>query len=129
MRTLHSLALLAGRILIAAIFIYDAMLIGQYPAENHSFIQSFGVPGFLLWPAAALQLVGGVLVVIGLATRIAALALGAFCLLTAAIFHTNFADTMEAIQFGKDIGLAGGFLFLSANGPGAWSVEGWRARR
>jgi putative oxidoreductase len=123
MATPANLALFVGRIFIAAIFIYDAILIARFPAENHTFIQNFGVPGFLLWPAALLQFIGGVLIVLGLFARLAALVLSAFCILTAIIFHRNLADVMEAVQFGKDFGLAGGFLFLAAAGAGAWSLD------
>jgi putative oxidoreductase len=123
MVALRNLALLTGRIFMAAIFVYDATLIARFPDDNHSFIQSFGVPGFLLWPAALLQLAGGLLIVVGLASRLAAVALAGFCVLTALIFHNNLADVMEAIQFGKDVGLAGGFLFLAAAGAGAWSLD------
>jgi len=70
-----------------------------------------------------LQFAGGLLIVLGLFTRIAALAFAGFCLLTALIFHRNVADVMEAIQLGKDLGLAGGFLFLAAAGAGGWSLD------
>ncbi|MEO8668855.1 MAG: DoxX family protein [Bauldia sp.] len=123
MATPQNLALLAGRIFVSAIFIYDATLIARFPDENHSFIQSFGVPGSLLWPAALLQLAGGVMLLLGLGTRLAAIALATFCALTALIFHSNLGDVTEAIQFGKDFGLAGGFLCLAAAGAGGWSLD------
>lgn len=119
----RNLALLVGRIFIAAIFIYDATLIARFPGDNLGYIESFGVPGFLLWPTALFQFVGGILIVLGLLTRLTALGLAGFCLLTALIFHRNAADVMETIQFGKDFGLAGGFLFLVAGGAGGWSVD------
>ena len=123
MIALRNVALLTARIFMAAIFIYDATLIARFPGDNHSFIQSFGVPGFMLWPAALFQVVGGALIVLGLVSRLAAIGLAAFCVLTALIFHRNLADVMEAIQFGKDFGLAGGFLVLAAAGAGNWSLD------
>jgi uncharacterized membrane protein YphA (DoxX/SURF4 family) len=47
----------------------------------------------------------------------------AFCVLTALTFHHNLADLTELIQFGKDFGLVGGFLFLAAGGAGDWSLD------
>jgi putative oxidoreductase len=123
MVALRNLALLAGRIFIAVVFIYDATLIARFPDANVGYIEGFGVPGFLLWPAGLLQFAGGLLIALGLFTRPAAIAFVVFCLLTALIFHRNFADVGEAIQFGKDLGLAGGFLFLTAGGAGAWSID------
>jgi putative oxidoreductase len=123
MTALRDFAFFVGRIFMAGIFIYDAILIAQAPGDNRAYIESFGVPGFMLWPTAILQFVGGILLIVGLATRLAALGFAGFCILTALIFHQNFSDVMEAIQFGKDFGLAGGFLFLAAAGAGGWSLD------
>ena len=90
---------------------------------------SKGVPGALLPLVIALELGGGALIVAGLWTRAAALALAAFSVLAAAIFHANFADQMQQILFLSDVAVAGGFLLLAANGAGAWSVDARRARK
>ncbi len=115
--------LLAGRVLIAILFIYDATLMVRFPDANAAYMAAFGMPALLLYPTAVLQFAGGVLVLIGAWARPAALALAAFCLATALIFHRQLADTSELIQFGKDIGLAGGYLLLAARGAGALSVD------
>ena len=65
----------------------------------------------------------------GFQSRLAALALTGFCILTALLFHTNFADANELIQFNKDIAIAGGFLALVAFGAGGWSLDALQARR
>ena len=59
MDTWRNLAILAGRIFIAAIFIYDATLLARFPDDNVAFMESFGVPGFLLWPTAIFQFACG----------------------------------------------------------------------
>jgi putative oxidoreductase len=123
MDRLRGVVLLAGRLLIAAVFVYDAVLLLQAPAANMAYMARFGVPGFLLWPTAIFELVVGALLVLGLAARAVALAFAGFCLLTALVFHSDFADIAEIIQFGKDIGLAGGFLFLLAAGPGPLALD------
>ena len=46
-----------------------------------------------------------------------------FCLATALIFHNDFANQMQIIAFLKNFGLAGGFLFIAANGPKEWAIE------
>ena len=127
MESLRNLALLLGRILIAGVFIYDAMLLVRYQEANAAFMEKFGVPAILIWPTAAFQFFGGILIVLGYFTRLAAPAFAGFCLLTALTFHRDFADTSEIIQFGKDAALAGGFLFLFAAGPGEWSADARRA--
>jgi putative oxidoreductase len=123
MVALRNLALLAGRIFIAAIFVYDATLLARFPGDNVAYLESFGVPSFVLWPAALFQFAGGLMIVVGLVTRLTALGFAAFCLLTALTFHRNLVDLAELIQFGKDFGLAGGFLLLAAGGAGDWSLD------
>jgi hypothetical protein len=61
----------------------------------------------------------GLMIVAGFLTRLTSLGFAGFCLLTALIFHRDLADVTELIQFGKDFGLAGGFLFLAVAGAGS----------
>ena len=50
-------------------------------------------------------------------------------MLTAALFHANGADPEQVINFHKNLAIGGGFLLLAAFGPGAWSLDAWRAQR
>ena len=111
---LHGPLRLAGRVLIAAVFIYDATLMVRFPGPNVAYMEQFGVPGLLLYPTALFQFLGGLAIVFGVWLRPLAVAFAGFCLLTAALFHHDFANASELIQFGKDLGLAGGFLLLAA---------------
>lgn len=116
---------LAGRLLLAALFLYDGwIVIGNYGATAE-YLAQFGVPPLLLVPALLLQVGGGVLIAAGWNTRLAALALALFCISTAVIFHNNFADADEAIQFWKDLAIAGGFLLLASRGAGGYSLDSY----
>jgi putative oxidoreductase len=90
------------------------------------YMQAHGVDGRLLPLVILTELGGGLLVLFGSKTRWAAVALCGFCLLTALFFHVG-AD--QAIQLQKNVAMAGGFLALALLGPGAWSLDAWRARR
>ena len=114
---------LVGRILISALFLISAYDKIFSIDGSMSWMEGFGVPGFLLYPAIALEIVLPLLIIIGYKARVAASLLALFCLSTAFIFHLNFADPMQKISFLKNIGLAGGFLFIVANGTKDWSVE------
>lgn len=117
----------AGRGLIAAIFVMAGLTkIGGY-AGTQAYMESQGVPGMLLPLAILLETGGGLAVIVGWQTRIFAFLLVGFCLLTAVVFHLDFGDQMQSILFMKNVGLAGGFLFLVANGAGALSLDGRRA--
>ena len=61
-------------------------------------------------------------------TRFAALCFAAFCVATAFLFHYKPDDIGELINGAKDLGLAGGFLFLAAGGPGGWALDRPRIR-
>ena len=89
------------------------------------YMQAHGVPSALLPLAIVTELGGGLLLLLGFATRWATIALFGFCLLTAAIFH-NGAD--QAIELQKNVAMAGGFLALTVAGPGAWSLDAWSRR-
>ena len=114
---------LIGRILISALFLISAYDKIFSIDGSMSWMEGFGVPGFLLYPAIALEIILPLFIIIGYQARIAAGLLALFCLSTAFIFHLNFADPMQKISFLKNIGLAGGFLFIVANGTKDWSVE------
>jgi len=46
-----------------------------------------------------------------------------FCFATAIIFHADFNNQMQFVSFFKNIGLAGGFLFLVINGAKDFSLD------
>jgi putative oxidoreductase len=116
---------LLARAMLAYIFIVEGLgKIGGY-AGVAEYMQTHGVDGRLLPLVILTELGGGLLVLFGLETRWAAIALFGFCLLTALFFHVG-AD--QAIQLQKNVAMAGGFLALALLGPGAWSLDAWRAR-
>jgi putative oxidoreductase len=116
---------LIGRAMLAYIFIVEGVgKIANY-AGVVDYMQANGVDGRLLPLVILTELGGGLLVLFGLKTRWAAIALFGFCLLTALFFHLG-AD--QATEMQKNIAMAGGFLTLAIYGPGAWSLDGWRGR-
>jgi len=116
---------LLARAMLAYIFIVEGVgKIGGYTGVAQ-YMQAHGVDGRLLPLVILTELGGGLMLLVGLKTRWAAIALFGFCLLTALFFHTA-AD--QAIQLQKNVAMAGGFLALALLGPGAWSLDGWRRR-
>ena len=114
---------LIGRILISSIFLLSGYnKIGNYDGTV-DWMESFGLPGFLLVPAIILEILAPLLIIIGYKTRVAAGALSLFCIATAVIFHQDFSDQMQLIAFMKNLALAGGFLFLVVNGAKGYCLE------
>ena len=114
---------LIGRIFISALFLISAFNKIFNLDGSMGWMESFGVPGFLIFPAIAIEIILPVLVIVGYHARIAAGILAIFCLSTAFIFHFDFSDQTQFVSFLKNIGLAGGFLFIVANGTKDWSVD------
>ena len=114
---------LLGRILISTLFLLN----GVFKISNYDgtvgWIESFGMPGILIIPAIILEVIGPILIIIGCKARIAAGFLSLFCIVTAIIFHNDFSDQMQFTSFLKNIALAGGFLFIVANGAKDFSIE------
>ena len=123
MNKLQNTAELTGRILMATLFVLaGAGKIAQY-AGTQQYMAAMGVPGALLPLVIATELGGGLLLIAGFQTRLVALALAGFSLVSAVIFHHNLADQTMFIMFFKNVAMAGGFLIIAAHGPGAFSVD------
>ena len=114
---------LIGRILISTLFINSAYNKLLSIDGTMSWMEGFGVPGFLLYAVIVIEIILPLFVIVGYKARIAAALLAIFCVATAFIFHLDFSDPMQKISFFKNIGLAGGFLFIVANGTKDWSVD------
>ena len=114
--------------LLARIFISSIFLLSGYNkifnySGTVSWMEGFGIPGFLLAPTIVLEVILPVLIIIGYKTQLAATLLCVFSIATAIIFHLDFGDQMQTIQKIKNFGLAGGFLFIAVNGPKEWAIE------
>jgi putative oxidoreductase len=117
-----------GRSLLALIFVVSGFgKIANY-AGTQSYMETMGVPGMLLPLVIALEIIGGLAIILGWQTRIVAFLLAGFTLLSALIFHNNLGDQMQMIQFLKNLALTGAFLLLVAVGPGPVAVDNRSAR-
>tara|TARA_B100000945_G_C20293634_1_gene554514 strand:+ start:337 stop:717 length:381 start_codon:yes stop_codon:yes gene_type:complete len=114
---------LIGRIFISLIFI----LSGFNKIINYEgtivWMESFGLPSFLLIPAIILEIAAPILIIIGYKVKVAAGTLAIFCISTAIIFHYEFSNQIEFIAFMKNFAIAGGFLFLVINGAKDFSLD------
>ena len=114
---------LVGRIFISSIFLLSGINKIQNYEGSHSWVESLGVPGVLLIPAIVLEVLAPILIIVGYQVKISAAFLSLFCIATAVIFHTDFSNQMQFVSFFKNIGLAGGFLFLVVNGTKDFSLD------
>jgi len=124
---------LAGRALIALLFVPAGLAkIGQFEGTA-GYIASVGLPMPALGAVIAIvvEVVLGLMLLVGWRTRFAALGIALFTLVATVIFHAFWgipADQVMAQQqaFFKNIAVVGGLLALVAWGPGGWSLDARR---
>ena len=124
----NDVVLLVARIFLVALFLISGIGMVGAPEGFAGYMGAIGMPAPLLvtWLVIALKVLGGIAIVVGFQTRYVAYAFALFCISTALIAHTNFADMNEFNNFFKNVAIAGGFLALSVSGPGALSLAGRR---
>ena len=112
--TTNTTIAIVGRVLIALLFVlaWLVKILGPKPYLQH--MAQHRVPAPLLAGVIALELGAGVAVLAGWELRYSAGALALFCLLTAAVFHSNFGDKAERTAFMKDLAICGGLLAIAA---------------
>jgi putative oxidoreductase len=112
----------AGRVLISAIFLISGITKITGFSGTQQYMEAVGVPGMLLPLVIALEVGGAVAVILGVYARVASFLLAGFCLLSAVLFHNQLGDQTQFIMFMKNLAITGGFLFIAARGPGAYSL-------
>ncbi|WP_425305378.1 DoxX family protein [Chthonobacter albigriseus] len=130
MAQLTAPALLAARVLLSFMFILSGIQKITGYAGTVGYMEAMGVPGVLLPLAILTEVVGGIAVLVGWQTRIAAFLLAGFSVVAGYLFHyaaiggqDAMADMMQQIMFFKNLAIAGGFLALVGVGAGAWSLD------
>ncbi|MEN9538420.1 MAG: hypothetical protein RLZZ126_655 [Pseudomonadota bacterium] len=133
--TSHNSLALAGRVLLAALFLPAGLSKMGGFAGTVGYISSVGLPAPTLAAVVAilLEVGGGLALIAGAGTRVVALALAGFTLVASVFFHAFWAVPADQaftqqLMFFKNIGIVGGLLALAALGAGDWSVDA-RLRR
>ncbi|MDP2122972.1 MAG: DoxX family protein [Parvibaculum sp.] len=124
MNAANDYATLVGRIFLSALFILAGINKAMGAEGTIGFIESKGLPlpQIIYVATVALELGGGILLLIGYQARLVALAFAVFCVLAAAIFHPSLSDP----SFLKNIAIAGGMLYVFVHGAGRYSLDARR---
>jgi putative oxidoreductase len=121
---------LLSRILIGALFLVAGVRKFMFFAGSAGYFAKLGFPApeVLTWVAIAIEILGGLLLIIGWRTRLVAWVLVAFVAIATGMAH-RFWEFPEAQfnnqlnHFLKNIAVIGGLLMLTAFGPGTASVD------
>ena len=113
-----ALALLVARVCFASDFLLFGSRKFANPSIIYNLLEAHHLPGQLVYPTIVLQLGCGMLVLLGLQTRLAAAALAWFCIVAPSIF---WLDNLENLS--RDYAAGGGLLLLCLFGPGPISLD------
>jgi len=129
---------LLGRAVLGGLFLISGaeklMSIDQFGAS----LVKNGIPEqfapMLAWLGAAVETIGGLLIVLGFATNWASLCLFAFTIIAAFIAHRFWEAApdmrmMQTAHFEKNMMIAAAFCLLYVAGGGPYSIDRWRRLR
>lgn len=123
MNKLQEISAPLGRLFLSAIFILSGFNKISGYAATQGYMEAMGVPGMLLPLVIAFEILGGFAILLGFKTRLVALLMVGFNIVSAVIFHSDFSDQMQMTMFMKNIAIAGGFLMLFVHGAGAYAID------
>jgi putative oxidoreductase len=119
---------LAARVLLSVLFILAGYAKLTDIAGTAGWFGSIGLPmpTATTIVAGLIELLGGLAILVGFQTRIAATVLAVFVLGATAVAHLDFSQAGNALMLQKNLGLTGGLLLLAVLGAGAWSIDAKR---
>jgi len=123
MKTFQDLAAPVGRFLLALMFLQAGLNKISGYSGMQGYMDSMGVPGALLPLVIALEVLGGLTLMLGWHTRLTAFLLAGFTLLATLIFHSNLGDQTQMLFFMKNLAITGGLLLVVALGAGPYSID------
>lgn len=124
-----SVATLVGRVLLSILFIFAGFSKLTAISGTAAWFGSIGLPVPTVTAVAVglVELLGGLAILVGFQTRLAAIVVALFTLAATAIAHLDFADAMQVLALQKNLAIAGGLLLLATVGAGNLSLDARRA--
>lgn len=135
MNQYESILNLLGRIAIAALFLPAGLnkLMGMEGVTGY--FASLGLPvvAVLVWVVIAIEVLGGLALILGYKTRLVAIGLAIFTVLASIVGHAFWAAPVDAafiaqLLFFKNMAVTGGLLILASSGAGSISIDGRKAK-
>tara|TARA_B100001123_G_C14551547_1_gene726455 strand:- start:17 stop:397 length:381 start_codon:yes stop_codon:yes gene_type:complete len=112
-----------GRVFLSSLFLIEGIRKLFFQEETVMYMEDYGVPEVLFFPSVILEIIFPIMLIIGYKTKFSASIMALFTLTVALIFHSNFSNQMEVINFLKNVAIAGGFLIVAVNQPKICSLD------
>ncbi len=121
----NSIVILISRIFLAILFILAGWgkLTGLEGTAQYFGAIGLPMPSVTAVLVGLVEFVGGLAILIGFQTRIAAVVVALFTIGATLVAHMDFAEGMNALMAQKNLAIAGGLLLLAVTGAGAYSVD------
>ena len=115
-----------ARLLLSSVFVWAGFGKLMNPGGTAQYFASLHipVPEIAVWVIIIIELIGGLMLLVGFQARWVALALAIFCLITGFSIHLPAGDLPNMINFYKNLSMTGGLLYVVAYGAGYLSVDG-----
>jgi putative oxidoreductase len=130
MNTNNAVVLLASRLMLAAVFVVFGIRKAMAVPATAKYFATLGVPmaDVLVWLVILVEIGGGLLLILGWKTRLAAWILAIFVVCATFTAHRfwEFDGPQYVAQltnFMKNLAIAGGLVLVAACGPGRLSVD------
>ena len=120
--------LLAGRLLLVPVYLPAGIEKLENYAGTASMMESHGLPGLLLPPTIALEILGAIFVGVGFLTRLTCLALAVFSVVANVVFNAGSSNMWVQFLFTAEFAIVGGLLVFMAVGAGDWSLDALRQK-
>lgn len=121
----NSIVILISRVFLAILFILAGWgkLTGLEGTAQYFGAIGLPMPSVTAVLVGLVEFVGGLAILIGFQTRIAAVVVALFTIGATLVAHMDFAEGMNALMAQKNLAIAGGLLLLTVTGAGAYSVD------
>ncbi len=126
---MSTIAAIIGRFLLAFMFMVSGLQKIADPGPTAAMLEATNLPASMALPTGAFELVAGLLLAVGLMTRLVAIVLAAFTGLTIFFFHHDFGDPLQGTLALKNAAILGGLLMVFAYGHMRGSYDYMRAQR
>ena len=123
------IAAVVGRLLLAVMFIISGVHKIIDPGPTAQMLTATNLPANLALPTGLFEAIGGVLLAVGLMTRLVSVVLAVFVGLTIFFFHNQFADPLQGTLALKNLAIIGGLLMTFAYGQMRGSYDYLREKR
>jgi putative oxidoreductase len=125
-QTLRTYVVPVARLLLASLFLWSGYgKLTDYSGTEQYFAKlNLPVPSVTVWVVIAIEILGGLAIVVGYKTRWTALILALYTLAAGFLVHLPAGDHGNMVNFYKNLSIAGGFLYVLAFGAGIWSLDG-----